>query len=65
MVVQLIGGGRAEITIDSGAEESVCPYNWAPQFAVKPSQRLMRFRGANGNEIKHYGQKEIECEYPF
>ena len=25
MDVQFVGGGKAEITVDSGAEESVCP----------------------------------------
>ena len=63
--VDFLGGGRGEITVDSGAEENVCPAGWAPQFQVKSPNRKMNFRGANGSEITHYGQKEVECTCPF
>ena len=28
MDVDFVGGGKGEITVDSGAEESVCPKEW-------------------------------------
>ena len=64
MLIDFEGGGRGEITVDSGAEESVCPVEWAPNFGVRPSERIMKFKGADGTEIKHYGQKEIIGTYP-
>ena len=32
MGVNFVGEGRAEITVDSGAEENVCPWNWGGTF---------------------------------
>ena len=31
MDVQLVGGGKTEITVDSGAEENECPKEWGGQ----------------------------------
>jgi hypothetical protein len=32
MEVEFVGGGKTQITVDSGAEESVCPEDWGSQF---------------------------------
>ena len=63
--VNLVGGGRGEIIVDSGAEESVCPKAWAQKFGTTNSFRKMIFRGANGNVINHYGERKIEFISPF
>ena len=34
MDVVFEGGGKAEITVDSGAEESVCPWEFGQQFGL-------------------------------
>ena len=65
LIVDFLGGGRGEITVDSGAEESVCPVDWASQFGTNPVGTKMNFKGANGNTIEHYGQREIKCLCPF
>ena len=40
MDVDSVGGGKGEITVDSGAEESVCPSGWGEQFGVtKPDKK--------------------------
>jgi hypothetical protein len=40
--------GIDEITIDSAAEESVCPRNWATAFGTKEVGRKLRFINASG-----------------
>ena len=57
MDVNLVGGGSGEITIDCGAEESVCPRNWGNRFRINEKVERLRFRGADGGEIKHYGER--------
>ena len=50
--------GRGEIVIDSGAAESVCPWDWADAFPTKtvpPGQELL-FRNASGGRMAHYGE---------
>ena len=32
--VQFVGGGFADIIIDSGAEENVCPYEWGNVYGL-------------------------------
>jgi hypothetical protein len=49
--------GLEDITIDSAAEESVCPKNWAVAFGTKPAERRMRFINASGGEMGHYGER--------
>ena len=34
MDASFVGGGKAEIIVDSGVEESVCPLDWGSQFKV-------------------------------
>eukprot|EP00973_Karenia_brevis_P037228 5133116-Karenia_brevis.AAC.1 len=42
--VDFIGGGPTEITVDSGAEESACPWEWGVHFWMQ--------RCISTNEIK-------------
>ena len=65
MDVSFAGGGRTEITVDSGAEESVCPWGWGEQFGVRPADRWMTFKNACGGTINHYGTREVLVESPF
>ena len=45
--------------MDSGAEESVCPKDWGSRFRIKEVAEKQRFRAANGNQIHHYGEREV------
>ena len=65
MEVYFEDGQPTTITVDSRAEESVCPYGWASQFGIQPSQRKMNFLNASGGEIKHYGQRDVTVVSPF
>ena len=57
------GGGNGpalgEIIVDSGAAESVCPWEWARQFPMReiPWNRKRGFRNASGGKMEHYGEK--------
>ena len=56
-----ICGVRAEITVDSAADESVCPRAWAEQFgtqSVAPGRELMLVN-ASGGKINHYGSRKV------
>ena len=50
-----------EITVDSAAEESVCPHGWAEQFELVPVQHGCEIKlvTANGGKIRHYGKRNI------
>ena len=54
-------GGCGEIVIDSGAAESVCPWNWAEVFPTKEVEpgRERHFRNASGGRMAHYGEKKV------
>ena len=65
MDVSFVGGGKAEITVDSGAEENVCPWEWGSQFEVRPADRWMNFRNASGGKIEHYGHRDVEVTSSF
>ena len=65
MDVKFPGGVRTEITVDSGAEESVCPKDWGAQFGLKESDRRLNLVNASGGTIRHYGQREVKVEAPF
>eukprot|EP00973_Karenia_brevis_P033522 4621872-Karenia_brevis.AAC.1 len=60
MKVNFVGGGPTEITVDSGAEESVCPWEWGEQFGCRNSQVPVRLRAANGKLIPHWGSRRVE-----
>ena len=67
MEVRFNGGGPTEITVDSGAEENVCPWEWGSEFATKPPGAGMErnFKGASGESIKHYGERNARVIAPF
>jgi hypothetical protein len=49
--------GTGEITIDSAAEESVCPRAWGEAYEMRKPSRKLRFVNASGGEMGHYGEK--------
>ena len=49
--------GAGEITVDSAAEESVCPKNWGEAFQTRRPSRWLRFVNASGGPMGHYGEK--------
>ena len=65
MDVNFVGGERTTITVDSGAEENVCPWSWGEQFETKPAKRWMNFRNASGGYIDHYGKRDVHVVSPF
>ena len=58
---ELISLGKGEITVDSAAEESVCPKDWGGAFELKTQKKKMNFRAANGQAMEHYGERTITC----
>ena len=64
--VMFVGGERTTITVDSGAEENVCPWDWGRElFGTREASRWMRFRNASGGKIKHWGARDIEVKSLF
>ena len=63
--VNFVGGARAEITVDSGAEESVCPPWWGREFGLSREGGWMNLSGAGGQNIEHYGQRCVRVESGF
>ena len=64
---RLVGSGEAvEIYVDSAAEESVCPRDWAKEFGMTAvaKGKEMKLAGANGSRIGHYGKRMIKVEAP-
>ena len=62
MVDGQLGDGKwVETTVDSAAEESVCPKDWRTQFGIRPNDenREMNFVSANAGKIEHYGERKI------
>ena len=55
MDIKFPGGEVTEVTVDSGAEESVRPCNW----------RELHLANASGAVIPHYGQRVVEVEAFF
>ena len=63
--VRFKDGTWREITVDSAAEESVCPEDWGKEvYGLIPIEKgkEMQFVGANGSKICHYGQREVMVE---
>ena len=65
MGVTFEGGGKTSITVDSGAEESVCPWEWGQQFPVKDPARWLDFKNASGGNIAHWGGREVVVTSSF
>ena len=53
--------GREVITIDSGAEESVCPLGWGEWFGLSPVKpgKEMKMLNAGGGVMPHYGSRKV------
>jgi hypothetical protein len=49
--------GSGEITVDSAAEESVCPKAWGEAYQMRRPSRWLRFVNASGGQMGHYGEK--------
>ena len=52
---RLVGCG--EITVDSAAEESVCPKVWGEAYPMRQPTRWLRFVNASGGQMGHYGEQ--------
>ena len=50
--------GAGEITVDSAAEESVCPKIWRMACPSREPARRLKFMNASDESINHYGEKE-------
>jgi hypothetical protein len=47
--------------VDSGAEESVCPWEWGERlFGTQHSKEHMQFKNASGGNIEHWGMREVK-----
>ena len=57
-------GERREVTIDSAAEESVCPKDWESEFGLKhvSEDRKLKLVSANGGRIEHFGEREVSFQ---
>ena len=49
----------AEITVDSGAQESVCPVEWGKEFETKAAAETMRLVNAGAGTIRHAGSRRV------
>lgn len=58
---ETISLGKGEITVDSAAEESVCPHDWGGAFPLTEPKRKMNFKTASGQEMEHYGERTVTC----
>ena len=49
--------GRSEVTVDSAADESVCPKEWGDVFDLKDVEpgREMKLTNANGEKLSITG----------
>ena len=65
MRVETLEGKKAEVKVDSAADESVCPEGWLSEFGIVKPKEKMSFRGANGAHIKHIGERSIKVVSPF
>ena len=54
--------GVGAITVDSGAEESVCPLGWGATFGMKvvAPGRELKMINAGGGRMKHYGSRKVD-----
>eukprot|EP00973_Karenia_brevis_P063535 8829295-Karenia_brevis.AAC.1 len=48
MSVNFVGGGPTAITVDSGADESVCSWEWGNQFGCRAAVDPLGLRNATG-----------------
>ena len=57
--------GKGEIVVDSGASESVCPWDWMTVFPTKEVawDQKRKFLNASGGRMGHYGERKVLCEF--
>ena len=48
-----------EITVDSDAEDAVCPHAGGGQFGLREVEQKMNLVNANGGKINNYGQRQV------
>ena len=61
MEVEFVGGEKTVITFDSGAEESVCPWEWRERlFGTGDAGSRVSFKNASGGNIPHWGRRGIK-----
>ena len=63
--VKFPGVSKTCITVDSGAEESVCPSSLGEQFEVTKPDKKLNLVNASGSKIIHYGQRQVQVEALF
>ena len=51
--------GYGEMTVDPAAEESCWPKGYGDAYETKPSSKNIVQKTANGDTMKHYGEKDI------
>lgn len=63
-VSKAVCGVLTEITVDSAAEESVCPMGWAEQFGMTPVEpdKAMKLVNASGGRIAHWGSRRVRVQ---
>ena len=44
MDVKLVGGGKKQIKVDSGAKVNVCPQGWGSRFPVEEAKKQLSFK---------------------
>ena len=65
MDVKFVGGKKTTITVDSGAEENVCPWGWGEEFGIGKPDRDLYLVNASGDWIPHHGQRLVQVVSPF
>ena len=57
-------GVATAVTVDSAAEESVCPRGWGEQFGIHPvsAGHEMKLVNASGGKINHYGSRQVAMQ---
>ena len=65
MDVKFPGGVKTQITVDSGAEESVCPVDWGEEFGLDKPDKRLNLINASGVKIPHVGQRLVKVDAPF
>ena len=65
MKVKFVNGIETEITVDSGAEENVCPFWWGEHFGIRDADRWLHLINASGDIIPHYGTRTVQMTAPF
>ena len=58
-------GENISVVVDRGAEENVCPVWWGQQFGLSEPKAWLKFSGANGARIPHYGRRAVVMESTF